>query len=348
MGDGAQTVRAGGPAPAILLVEHDVPMVERLATRHLRARLRPCSSRRAPPPRCSTTPRCAPPTWAGGVTVTATDRSPSPDGPSDDAAAPRRRRRRLRAVPGAVRRVASRSAPGTGGRAGRPERRRQDHRGPGRLAGSSRPPPGGSLLDGEDVTGEPAFDPGPAGHRPRARGPIGVRHAHASRRTCVLSFRAGVRPQRQPKAALDKAYELFPRLGERRNQHGRHRCRAASSGCSPSPASSSPSRACSSPTSCRSAWPRSSPNEVYRVLEPGPRRRHARCSIVEQHLDHALGIADEVVALDTRSTTRFQRPPRPSSATGPAASCPAEHGDPRDHQRRPTARRPVPTTAGRR
>ena len=72
-------------------------------------------------------------------------------------------------------------------------------------------------FDGEDLTGSTGLRVRAARHRARARRSVGVRVAHACRRTS--SSRSGAAAgARSVHAALDEAYGLFPRLGERRKQ----------------------------------------------------------------------------------------------------------------------------------
>ena len=154
------------------------------------------------------------------------------------------------------------------------------------------PTSGQVLLDGDDLTGAPA-------HR-YAR--LGVVHAPEGRSVFAsltveenleLTFRrsrgrAGVR------GALDEAYRLFPGSASGARS-SRARSRAASSACSRSPACSWSSRACSSPTSSRSGWRRSSSTR-YRTLET-IRDAGTTLLIVEQHVHHALAIADAAVVM---------------------------------------------------
>jgi branched-chain amino acid transport system ATP-binding protein len=103
------------------------------------------------------------------------------------------------------------------------------------------------------------------------------------------------------RAALDRAYELFPRLGERRGQTagslsgGEQRMLTLAKVLVVEP------RLLIADELSLGLAPIIT-TEVYLVLE---RIRAAGTAllVVEQHLDHALGIADEVVALERGQVT---------------------------------------------
>jgi len=161
-------------------------------------------------------------------------------------------------------------------------------------SGLVAPTSGTVLIDGTDVTGAPA-------HRIAA---MGIAHAPEGRATfgsltveenLVLPFqrqfgRAGLA------GALDRAYELFPRLGDRRRQvagslsGGEQRMLTLARVLVAEP------RLLIADELSLGLAPIIT-NEVYLVLG---RIREAGTAllVVEQHLDQALAIADEVVALD--------------------------------------------------
>ena len=201
----------------------------------------------------------------------------------------------LRAVPRPVRRVARGRSPA------RPSRcsvRTASARppSPGWPPGSWPRPRGRSLVDGVDMTGAPVA-PLPAGrHHPRARGPLGVRHPHASRRTsCCRSARPGV--AREVPAALDQAFTLFPALGQPPQAARRHAVGRRAADARRWPGCWSRSRSCWSPTSCRSGWRRSSSTRSTRASSACAAAGTALL-IVEQHVGHALALCDRVVLLD--------------------------------------------------
>jgi branched-chain amino acid transport system ATP-binding protein len=171
-------------------------------------------------------------------------------------------------------------------------------------SGLVAPTEGTVTIDGEDVTG---FRPHEFARRGIAHAPEG-RSVFASltvEENLTLTFR-----QRFGRAgtaeALDKAYDLFPRLGERRRQ-------AAGSLSGGEQRMLTLSRELVSEPKLLIADELSlglAPiitTEVYlvleRILESG-----TALLIVEQHIDHALGLATEVVALE-RGAVTFCGPP---------------------------------------
>ena len=134
-----------------------------------------------------------------------------------------------------------------------PARRPSPASPPGLVAPSA----GSVVVDGADMTGQPAVPLRPGRRRPRPRGPVGVRHAHRrgeprARRSAASAAGRGVR------AGLERAYELFPILRRAARARSPAPCRAASSACWRWPGCSSTRPRCWSPTSCRSGWRRSS------------------------------------------------------------------------------------------
>ena len=120
-----------------------------------------------------------------------------------------------RPVQGAVRRVA-RGPRGRGRRAHRPQRRRQDHRGPSGLrARRADRRAGCSSTARTSPASRPTTSPGR--HRARTRGTVGVRHADGRGEPARSGSGAGS-AGRASAPRSSKAYELFPRLGERRRQ----------------------------------------------------------------------------------------------------------------------------------
>jgi branched-chain amino acid transport system ATP-binding protein len=161
------------------------------------------------------------------------------------------------------------------------------------------PTAGRLLVDGTDVTGQPAHEIARMGisHAPEGRS---VFASLSVEENLTLTFRqrfgrGGVR------AALDRAYELFPRLGERRGQTagslsgGEQRMLTLAKVLVVEP------RLLIADELSLGLAPIIT-TEVYLVLE---RIREAGTAllVVEQHLDHALGIADQVVALERGQVT---------------------------------------------
>jgi branched-chain amino acid transport system ATP-binding protein len=161
------------------------------------------------------------------------------------------------------------------------------------------PTAGRLVVDGTDVTGRPAHEIARLGisHAPEGRS---VFASLSVEENLTLTFRqrfgrGGLR------AALDRAYELFPRLGERRGQTagslsgGEQRMLTLAKVLVVEP------RLLIADELSLGLAPIIT-TEVYLVLE---RIRAAGTAllVVEQHLDHALGIADEVVALERGQVT---------------------------------------------
>ena len=161
-------------------------------------------------------------------------------------------------------------------------------------SGLVRPTSGTIRLDGNDVTGHEAYQLARLGiaHAPEGRS---VFSSLTVEENLSLSFRqaksaAGLRP------SLERAYELFPRLGERRRQNagslsgGEQRMLTLARVLVLEP------RLLIADELSLGLAPIIT-TEVYLVLERILASGTALL-VVEQHLDHALGIADEVVALE--------------------------------------------------
>jgi branched-chain amino acid transport system ATP-binding protein len=165
--------------------------------------------------------------------------------------------------------------------------------------GLVKPTAGSIRLDGNDVTEARAFDLARLGvaHAPEGRS---VFSSLTVEENLALSFRqekgkAGL------KTALDRAYDLFPRLGERRHQNagslsgGEQRMLTLARVLVIEP------RVLVADELSLGLAPIIT-TEVYlvleRILETG-----TGVLVVEQHLEHALGIADDVVALERGSVS---------------------------------------------
>jgi branched-chain amino acid transport system ATP-binding protein len=166
--------------------------------------------------------------------------------------------------------------------------------------GLVKPTAGTIRLDGQDVTGLRAFELARLGvaHAPEGRS---VFSSLSVEENLSLSFRqakgaAGLKP------ALERAYELFPRLGERRRQNagslsgGEQRMLTLARVLVLEP------RVLVADELSLGLAPIIT-TEVYLVLERILATGTALL-VVEQHLDHALSIAHEVVALE-RGTVTF-------------------------------------------
>jgi branched-chain amino acid transport system ATP-binding protein len=155
------------------------------------------------------------------------------------------------------------------------------------------PTAGRVLFEGSDMTGEPAYRYARRGivHAPEGRSVFATLSVSEN---LELTFRrsrgrAGVR------AALDQAYELFPRLGERRAQTagtlsgGEQRMLSLARVLVETP------RLLIADELSLGLAP-IVVDEVYRTLEQ-IRDSGTTLLIVEQHVHHALGIADDAIVL---------------------------------------------------
>ena len=171
-------------------------------------------------------------------------------------------------------------------------------------SGLVKPTAGRILLDGNDVTDARAFELARLGvaHAPEGRS---VFSSLTVEENMALSFRqekgkAGLKP------ALDRAYDLFPRLGERRRQNagslsgGEQRMLTLARVLVVEP------RVLIADELSLGLAPIIT-SEVYLVLER-ILGTGTGVLVVEQHLEHALGIAHEVVALE-RGTVSFRGSP---------------------------------------
>lgn len=167
------------------------------------------------------------------------------------------------------------------------------------VSGLVRPTSGRLIFGGKDVTGQPAFRLARAGITQAPEG----RSVFASltvEENLALSFRqaqgrSGVQP------SLDRAYELFPRLGARRTQSG-----ASLSGGEQRMLSLA--RVLVDPPKLLVVDELSlglAPivvDEVYRTLRR-IRDEGTALLVVEQQMTHALDLADEVVILENGRVT---------------------------------------------
>jgi branched-chain amino acid transport system ATP-binding protein len=171
-------------------------------------------------------------------------------------------------------------------------------------SGLVRPTAGRLLVDGQDLTGAPAHVIARHGiaHAPEGRSIFGSLTVEEN---LSLSFRqqfgrAGTKP------ALDRAYELFPVLGRRKQQAagslsgGEQRMLTLGRVLIVEP------RLLIADELSLGLAPVIT-TEVYRILER-IRDSGTALLIVEQHIDHALALADQIVALDRGRVTFRGRP----------------------------------------
>lgn len=174
-----------------------------------------------------------------------------------------------------------------------------------RVASGLLPPTSGTIhVDGTDLTGRAPF------HYARA----GIAHAPEGRSTFAsltvtenleLAFRAA-RPKRDVAADMKEAFRLFPKLGERHDQlagtlsGGEQRMLALARVLVLRPRLLVADELSLGLAPIVTA-------EVYRVLGQ-VRDTGTALLVVEQHLDHALAIADRVVVLQQGEVT-FDGPP---------------------------------------
>jgi branched-chain amino acid transport system ATP-binding protein len=170
-------------------------------------------------------------------------------------------------------------------------------------SGLLAPTAGRVLLDGYDITGSSAQTMARWGiaHAPEGRSVFATLTIEEN---LELSFRAAL-GRRGAKQALADAYWMFPRLGQRRLQlagslsGGEQRMLALSRVLVLRP------RLLIADELSLGLAPATT-HDVYVRLE-AVRKAGSALLIVEQHLDHAFGIADEVVVLD-KGETRFFGP----------------------------------------
>jgi len=166
-------------------------------------------------------------------------------------------------------------------------------------SGLVAPTAGRVEIDGVDVTGRPAHEFAQQGisHAPEGRS---VFASLTVEENLVLRFRQRFGRSDTP-AALDKSYELFPRLGQRRTQlagslsGGEQRMLTLARELVAEP------RLLIADELSLGLAPIIT-TEVYLVLEQ-IRDSGTALLIVEQHIDHALALADRVIALERGSVT---------------------------------------------
>jgi branched-chain amino acid transport system ATP-binding protein len=166
-------------------------------------------------------------------------------------------------------------------------------------SGLVAPTSGRVEIDGVDVTGRPAHEFGEQGlsHAPEGRS---VFASLTVEENLVLRFRQRFGRNDTP-GALGKAYDLFPRLGERRTQlagslsGGEQRMLTLARELVAEP------RLLIADELSLGLAPIII-TEVYLVLEQ-IRDSGTALLIVEQHIDHALALADRVIALERGSVT---------------------------------------------
>jgi branched-chain amino acid transport system ATP-binding protein len=174
-----------------------------------------------------------------------------------------------------------------------------------RVASGLVTPTSGSVrVGGEDLTGRPAHDFARAGiaHAPEGRA---VFSTLTVRENLELAFRSG-RLDGGVAEGLDRAFEMFPKLGERRSQPagtlsgGEQRMLTLARVLVLRP------RLLIADELSLGLAPIVT-TDVYRVLH---QVRDAGCAllVVEQHLDHALALADHVVVLQ-QGEVRYTGPP---------------------------------------
>jgi branched-chain amino acid transport system ATP-binding protein len=167
------------------------------------------------------------------------------------------------------------------------------------VSGLVRPTGGRLLLDGSDVSGQAAFRLARGGiaHAPEGRS---VFASLTVEENLALSFRQmhgrmGVKP------ALDRAYELFPRLGARRSQSGASLSGGEQRMLSLARVLVDPPRLLVVDELSLGLAP-IVVEEVYRTLRR-IRDEGTALLVVEQQMTHALELADEVVILDNGHVT---------------------------------------------
>ncbi|MET0909669.1 MAG: ABC transporter ATP-binding protein, partial [Ilumatobacteraceae bacterium] len=164
-----------------------------------------------------------------------------------------------------------------------------------RVASGLIAPTSGTIhVDGVDVTGKPAYQFARAGvaHAPEGRSVFGTLTVEEN---LALSINR-IRGRRGVKAGLDEAFELFPRLAERRNQvagtlsGGEQRMLAMAR-----VLVDAPKLLIADELSLGLA-----PTIVDRTYESLARLRQAGTAllVIEQHVSHALGLCDRVIVME--------------------------------------------------
>ena len=171
----------------------------------------------------------------------------------------------------------------------RRQRRRQDHHAEDDLRRAARHQRARSRFEGEDITGVAAAPARRDGHLPGARGPRHLpRHERASRtsRWAPTPARA-----RTPRADLDRVFELFPRLLERRDQAGRHAVRRRAADARHRPGAHGPAEAAAA-----------------RRAVDGPRAEARRADLLDHHRDQRAGHDDPARRAERRPGAAAGRP----------------------------------------
>jgi len=174
-----------------------------------------------------------------------------------------------------------------------------------RVATGLLPPSNGTVrIDGSDLTDRPTFEFARAGvaHAPEGRSTFATLTVNEN---LELAFRAA-RPKRDIAADLDSAYTLFPKLGDRKGQlagtlsGGEQRMLALARVLVLRPRLLVADELSLGLAPIVTA-------EVYRVLAQ-VRSAGTALLVVEQHLDHALALADRVVVIQ-QGEIAFDGPP---------------------------------------
>ena len=224
--------------------------------------------------------------------------------------------------------AASRSSVGRGrdGRAGRRQRRRQDHP----AARDRRRAPAGRgriVFEGRRRGRPPAHQRVARRDRARARGPAAVPRPDRRGEPAASRLRAAARGH----GRSTRVFEPFPMLGAAARRAGRPVGRRAAGDRHRPGADDQPAAAAARRGLAR-AWPPSSSSVVYDVARARSSREGRRSLLVEQDLSRALAVADRV-DLHARRPRRAGRPAeRPDARPGDEAY----FGWPRgDGERRP-------------
>lgn len=183
------------------------------------------------------------------------------------------------------------------------------------------PSSGRVVVDGADLTGRPPHDFARAGiaHAPEGRSVFGTLSVEEN---LQLAFRQSL-GRGEVARALEEAYDLFPKLGQRREQAagtlsgGEQRMLTLARVMVLRP------RLLIADELSLGLAPMVT-NDVYRVLAE-VREMGCALLVVEQHIDHALELADHVVVL-TQGEVTYSGPPEELGDHGESVLLPA--GDP--------------------
>ena len=174
-------------------------------------------------------------------------------------------------------------------------------RSPAWSRGSCAPSAGRIVFDGARRHRVARLADRPPRGRPRPRGSFGVRRRSPSRRISRSTSAAPLAPGASP-TALRRAYETYPRLGERRDQLAGHALRwraahaRAGEGARRAPAAARRRRAVARPRAGVVV------DEVFAALRAVLAAGTALL-IVEQHVERALELADRAVVLSEGRAT---------------------------------------------